>query len=61
MSYLINEALLRLIKPLIALALGLILYIILTGPMGEPGSAVLGLACWISAGVLIQLLETGVI
>ena len=61
MRYLINEALLRLIKPVIALFLGLILYWLLTGPMGEPGSAVLGLACWISAGVFVQLVETGVI
>ena len=61
MSYLVNEALLRLIKPVIALVLGLVLYWLLTGPMGEPGSAVLGLACWISAGVFIQLVETGVI
>jgi hypothetical protein len=61
MSYLVNEALLRLIKPAIALLLGLILYWLLTGPMGEPGSALLGLACWISAGVFIQLIETGVI
>ena len=29
--------------------------------VGEPGSFLLGLACWISAAVLIQLLETGVI
>ncbi len=61
MSYLINEALLRLIKPAIALLLGLVLYWLLTGPLGEPGSAILGLACWISAGVFIQLIETGVI
>jgi hypothetical protein len=61
MSYLINEALLRLIKPAIALLLGFILYWLITGPMGEPGSAILGLACWISAGVFIQLIETGVI
>jgi hypothetical protein len=61
MSYLINEALLRLIKPAIALVLGLILYWLLTGPLGETGSAILGLACWISAGVFIQLVETGVI
>jgi hypothetical protein len=61
MSYLINEALLRLIKPTIALLLGLVLYWLLTGPLGEPGSAILGLACWISAGVFIQLIETGVI
>ena len=61
MSYLVNEALLRLIKPAIALVLGLLLYWVATGPLGEPGSVLLGLACWISAGVLIQLLETGVI
>jgi hypothetical protein len=60
-SYLVGEALLRLIKPLIALLLGVVLYWLITGPIGEPGSALLGLACWISAGVLIQLLETGII
>ncbi len=61
MSYLINEALLRLIKPPSRWSSGCILYWVLTGPMGEPGSALLGLACWISAGVFIQLVETGVI
>jgi len=61
MRYLVNEALLRLIKPVIALILGLVLYLLLTGPLGEQGSALLGLACWISAGVFIQLVETGVI
>lgn len=61
MRYLINEALLRLIKPAIALVLGVVLYWVLTGLLGEPGSAVLGLLCWISAGVFIQLVETGVI
>lgn len=61
MSYLINEALLRLIKPAIALVLGLILYWFATTVVGEPGSFVLGLACWISAAALISLLETGVI
>ncbi len=61
MSYLINEALLRLIKPAIALVLAVILYWLLTGPMGEPGSAILFLACWISSAALILLLETGII
>lgn len=61
MSYLINEALLRLIKPVIALVLAVILYWVLTGPVGEAGSAVLFLACWISSAALILLLETGVI
>ena len=59
--YLVNEALLRLIKPLIALALGSLLFWLITGPLGEPGSALLALACWISAAVFIQLVETGII
>jgi hypothetical protein len=59
--YLVNEALLRLIKPAIALVLGAILYWVLTGPLGEPDGAVLALACWISAAAFILLLETGVI
>jgi hypothetical protein len=61
MRYLVTEALLRLIKPAAALVLGALLYWILTGPLGEPGGAVLALACWISAAALILLLENGVI
>jgi hypothetical protein len=61
MSYLINEALLRLVKPAIALLLAVILFWFLTGPLGEPGTALLFLACWISSGVLMLLLETGII
>ena len=61
MRYLVNEALLRLIKPALALVLGAILYWVLTGPLDEPGGTVLALACWISAAALILLVETGVI
>ena len=61
MSYLVNEALLRLIKPAIALRPGADPLLGAHRPLGEPGSALLGLACWISAGVFIQLVETGVI
>lgn len=61
MMYLVNEFLLRLIKPAIALVLGLILYLILTGVLGEQGSALLALACWISASVFILLFQEGVI
>ena len=39
MRYLINEALLRLVKPTIALVLGLLLYWLITAVLGEPGSA----------------------
>lgn len=61
MRYLVNEALLRLIKPVIALLLGVGLYWVITGVFGEPGSAVLALACWISAAAFILLAENGVI
>jgi hypothetical protein len=61
MMYLVNEALLRLIKPFIALILGLLLYWIITSVLGEPGSALLGLVCWVSAGTFIHLVETGII
>jgi hypothetical protein len=61
MMYLVNEALLRLIKPAIALVLGLILYWVITAIVGEPGSVMLGLLCWISAGTFIHLVETGII
>jgi hypothetical protein len=61
MMYLVNEALLRLIKPVLALILGALLYWILTGILGEPGSVLLALACWLSAAAFILLVETGLI
>ena len=61
MRYLVNEALLRLIKPAIALVLGALLYFVITAVLGEPGSAVLALACWVSAATFILLAENGVI
>ena len=59
--YLVNEVLLRLIKPLVALMLGAMLYWLITGPIGEPGSAMLALACWISAAAFVLLAETGIV
>jgi hypothetical protein len=61
MRYLVIEALLRLIKPALALVLGLLLYWVITTLAGEPGGWVLGLLCWISAGTFIHLVETGII
>ena len=61
MMYLVNEALLRLIKPGIALVLGIVLYVAITGIFGEPGSVMLGLLCWVSAGIFVHLVETGII
>jgi hypothetical protein len=61
MRYLAGEILFRLVKPAIALVLGVVLYVLATGPLGEPGSVLLGLACWISAAALVLLVETGII
>jgi hypothetical protein len=61
MMYLVNEFVLRLIKPAIALVLGLTLYLIITAVFGEQGSALLALACWISATTFILLFQEGVI
>ncbi len=59
--YLVNEALLRLIKPTVALVLAALLYGFITVGLAEPGSAVLGLACWISAAAFVLLAENGII
>jgi hypothetical protein len=59
MSHLINEIGLRLVKALIALALGVVLYAILTGPLGNPGSVELALLSWLSATAFVLLVETG--
>lgn len=61
MRFLVGEALLRLIKPAIALVLALVLYWVLTAVLGEPGGWALGLLCWISTGTFIHLIETGII
>ena len=58
MSNLVVEILLRLVKAGVALVLGVILYVILVGPLGVGGSAELGLLCWISGGAFILLVET---
>jgi len=57
-SNLVVEILLRLAKAGVALVLGVILYVILVGPLGVGGSAELGLLCWISGGAFILLVET---
>lgn len=61
MSYLVNEVLLRLVKPAITLVLAIVIYLVATGPLGEPGSVLLGLGSWIAAAAFVLLAETGVI
>jgi hypothetical protein len=58
-SHLLNEIGLRIIKAGIALALGLLLYWLVTGPLGNPASIELALLCWLSAAAFVLLVETG--
>jgi hypothetical protein len=57
-SNLVYEILLRLAKAAVAMALGLILYLVMVGPFGVPGSAELALLCWLSGAAFILLVET---
>jgi hypothetical protein len=59
MSNLVNEILLRLAKAGAAAVLGLILYLVLVGPLGVAGSAELALLAWLSGAALILLVQTG--
>ena len=59
MSHLLNEIGLRIIKAAIALILGVLLYLVLTGPLATPGSVELALLCWLSSAAFILLVESG--
>ena len=58
MSNLLAEIGLRLLKALVAGLLGLVLYLVLTGPLGNPGSVELALLSWLSGAAFILLVET---
>ena len=51
---------LRLAKLVIATVFGLIVYWLLTGPMGAPGSAQLVLEAWIAGALILLILATGI-
>jgi hypothetical protein len=53
------EILLRLAKAAAAALVGLLLYVVLTGPLGVPASAELGLLAWIAGAGFILLVEAG--
>ena len=57
MSNIVNEILLRLTKALAAALLGLVVYLVLTGPLGQPGSSELALLAWLSAAAFILLVQ----
>ena len=58
MSNLVNEILLRLAKAGVAALLGLIIYVVLVGPLGVAPSAELALLAWLSGAAFILLVET---
>ena len=58
MSNLLNDVALRLLKAGVAVLLGLVLYVLATGPLGQPGSVELVLLCWLSASAFILLVES---
>jgi len=51
---------LRLAKILVASFIGLVIYMLLTGPFGAPGSIELALEAWIAGMLVFVILETGV-
>jgi heme A synthase len=57
-SNLVNEILLRLAKAGAAALLGLIVYLVLVGPLSVVPSAELALLSWLSGAAFILLVET---
>ena len=58
MSNLVIEIFLRLAKAGAALALGIIVYLVATGPLGAPGSPELALLAWLAGAAFVLLVET---
>ena len=58
MSSLVFEILLRLAKALAALVLSVVLWFVVTGPLGATGSAELALLCWLGGSAFILLVES---
>jgi hypothetical protein len=59
MSNLIVEILLRLAKAAVAAILGVVVYALLVGILGAPGSAELAVLCWLAGAAFILIVETG--
>ena len=51
---------LRIAKVLFASLIGLVIYLVLTGPVGAPGSVQLALEAWIAGALVFLILETGI-
>jgi hypothetical protein len=61
MSNLVFEIALRLARVGLALLIGLVLYAVLTGPLGAPGSVELAILSFVAGGVAILLLDSSLI
>jgi hypothetical protein len=51
---------LRIAKVVFASLIGLVVYVVLTGPFGMPASAQLALEAWIAGMLVFLILETGI-
>jgi hypothetical protein len=58
MRPLVYEILLRLTKVAAAAVLGIVIYALLTGPLGNAGSAELALMAWLSGAAVVLLVES---
>ena len=53
------ELLLRLVKPIAATIVGLIVWVLATGPGGSTGSAELAVVCWLAGAAFVLLVAEG--
>jgi hypothetical protein len=60
MQELVVEIGLRIAKVLVASVIGLVIYAVLTGLLGVPGSAQLALESWIAGMLVFVIVETGI-
>ena len=58
MSNLVNEILLRLAKVGVATVLGLLVYIVLVGPLGVAATPEVALLSWLAGGIFVLLVES---
>jgi len=56
---LVFELLLRLVKPILAAVIGLVAWLLATGPGGGTASVELGLLCYLVGGVVVLMLAEG--
>ena len=58
MSNLVSEILLRLAKALVATVLGVVLYLVASGPLGAAPTVELALLSWLAGAGFVLLVET---